>query len=73
VNCIRKISIGTDYKDSMHYVVGQPVLDKTYTIEAIIQLDAGDIQIWIKKDFEITLWKSFSLYLPKVIEYKIDY
>jgi hypothetical protein len=31
---IRKIAVGPDYKSgAMHYVVGQPVLDKTYKIQ----------------------------------------
>lgn len=30
---IRKISVGADYKNNaMHYLIGQPVLDKTYNI-----------------------------------------
>lgn len=69
---IRKISIGNDYKESMHYVVGQSVLDKTYDIHTINQLDSGSIQIWIVKEGEIILWKSISESMPKVLEYRID-
>lgn len=69
---IRKISIGNDYKESMHYVVGQSILDKTYNIHAVNQLDDGSIQIWIEKECEIILWKSISQSMPKVIEYRID-
>lgn len=70
---IRKISIGPDYKTSMHYVVGQEVLDKSYVIETIRVVDGGSIQIWIKKNSEVILWKSFNETIPKVIEFNINF
>jgi len=73
MNLIRKISIGSDYKNSMHYVDGQFVLDKSYVISNILQLDDLSIQIWIEKDKEVVLWKSFSKDVPKVIEFRIDF
>ena len=73
MNIIRKISIGPDYMKSMHYMVGQPILDKTWNIDTIRQESDGHICIWIKKDGEILKWKSFSNAMPIAIEYKIDY
>jgi hypothetical protein len=70
---IRKISIGPDYKTSMHYVVGQEVLDKSYSIDTIRQLDNGSIQIFISKDREVMLWKAFNETVPKVIEFNINF
>jgi len=70
---IRKISIGPDYKTSMHYVVGQEVLDKSYVIETIRVVDGGSIQIWIEKNSEVILWKSFNETIPKVIEFNINF
>jgi len=70
---IRKISIGPDYKTSMHYIVGQEVLDKSYSIDTIRQLDNGSIQIFISKDREVMLWKAFSETVPKVIEFNINF
>ena len=70
---IRKISIGPDYKTSMHYVVGQEVLDKSYVIETIRVVDGGSIQIWIGKNSEVILWKSFNETIPKVIEFNINF
>ena len=32
---IRKISIGSDYKSAMHYVIGQEVLGNSYVIHLI--------------------------------------
>lgn len=53
---IRKISIGIDYKDAMHYTVGQRF--GNMTIDAILQKKAGYYEVWIRteKD-EILLWK----------------
>tara|TARA_R110000803_G_scaffold113619_1_gene182116 strand:+ start:703 stop:921 length:219 start_codon:yes stop_codon:yes gene_type:complete len=72
VNIIRKISVGPDYLKCMHYVVGQEVLGKSYTIESIIQSEFS-IRIWIKKDSEIIMWKEFSNTMPVSIEFKIDF
>jgi hypothetical protein len=72
VKLIRKVSIGIDYKNSMHFVVGQEVLDKSYHIDYIKNTIDG-IEIWIKKANEIILWKSFNKAVPVVIEYNIDF
>jgi hypothetical protein len=69
---IRKISIGNDLLNAMHYVVGQYVLDKSYTIEAIRYEDVN-LVIWIKKNGEILRWKSLNPNVPITIEYKIDF
>lgn len=70
---IRKISVGPDYKTSMHYVVGQEVLDKSYSIDTIRFLDNGSVEIWIVKNSEVILWKSFNETVPKVIEFNINF
>lgn len=69
---IRKISIGLDLLKAMHYVVGQQVLDKTYTIDTI-RYEGLDITIYIKRDDEIVKWKSLNSNVPITIEYKIDF
>jgi hypothetical protein len=56
----------------MHYVVGQAVLDKTYTIEAIRYEDLH-VVIYIKRNDEILRWKSLNANVPITIEYKIDF
>jgi len=73
VSIIRKISIGPDYMKSMHYMVGQEILDKTWKINTIRIENDGSICVWIIKDGEIIRWKSFSPTMPIAIEYKIDY
>ena len=46
---IRKVSIGSDYKSSMNYVVGQPVLS-TYTIHVIKKELDGSISVYVENN-----------------------
>lgn len=70
---IRKISIGPDYKSgAMHYIVGQSVLNGTYTIH-LIQRNQEEIKIWIERNSEVMLWKSFTESMPISIEYNINF
>ena len=72
---IRKIAIGPDYKGgAMHYLVGQNVLNNQYIIH-LIRHDKKDdsIKIWIEKDDEVVLWKSFTNTMPVSIEYNINF
>ncbi len=74
---IRKISVGTDYKSgAMHYLVGQTVLDGSYSIHLIKYDERLDsIKIWIirHKESEIVLWKEFGSSMPIAIEYNINF
>jgi hypothetical protein len=70
---IRKISLGTDYRESMHYLNGQSVLQNNYTIHLIRQDDLGNVEIFIEKDNEVILWKKINHCVPFVIEYSIDF
>jgi hypothetical protein len=69
---IRKISVGRDYKDNaMHYQIGQEVYGN-HTITNILEKD-NDYQIYIKKNKEVLLWKSFNKNMGISIEYNLDY
>ena len=68
---IRKVSIGNEYKNSMHYVVGQPVFGD-YVIHAIQRKDEG-IVIWIEKNKEILCWKEINNNTPMVLEFNINF
>jgi len=70
---IRKISIGSDYKNAMNYVKGQSVLSGSYTINHIRRTTEGEFQVWIEKDKEIFLWKSFTVNMPCSVEYNIEF
>lgn len=65
---IRKISIGVDYKDAMHYTVGQSF--GGMTIEAIREINPKHYEIWVRnKDNEAYRWKRV-INMPCVIEGK---
>lgn len=72
---IRKISVGPDYKSgSMHYIIGQSVLGGKYSIHHIKHdMKEGSIKVWIIKEDEIFLWKSFNSTMPFAVEYNLDF
>ncbi len=74
---IRKISIGPDYKSGgMHYLVGQHVLNGSYTIHLIkfnAEEEAYQIYIEDSNEQEILLWKQFNSTMPISLEYNINF
>ncbi|MFY8170608.1 MAG: hypothetical protein ACOVK2_05785 [Candidatus Fonsibacter sp.] len=71
---IRKISIGTDYKnEAMHYSIGQQVYGGHEI--AYIKLDQADssYNIYIKKGDEIMPWKKFNANMAVSTEYDLEY
>ena len=72
---IRKISVGNDYKNSMNYLIGQSVLNNSYTIYDIKQEPDGSICIWIKNQEkgEVLRWKRFNPNMPISFEFNIDF
>jgi len=69
---IRKISIGSDYKDNaMHYSVGQEVYGG-HRISDILEKE-GSYDIYIQKKDEIKPWKTFNRNMAISVEYNLDY
>ena len=69
---IRKISIGSEYKDNaMHYSVGQEVYGG-HKITDILETDTG-YDIYIKKKDEVKPWKTFNHNMSISVEYNLDY
>ena len=69
---IRKISIGSDYKnDAMHYAVNQQVYGG-HIIANIIEEDSK-YSIYIKKKDEVLPWKDFNKNMAIAIEYDLQY
>ena len=69
---IRKISIGSDYKnDAMHYAVGQEV----YGGHRITNIKGSEdgYEIWITKGDETLPWKSFNNNMAIAVEYNLEY
>jgi hypothetical protein len=71
---IRKISIGSDYKnEAMHYAVGQQVYGG-HTISAILHSEIdSSYSIYIKKKDEIMPWKKFNSNMAISVEYDLEY
>ena len=71
---IRKISIGSDYKnDAMHYSLNQGVYGG-HEISHIL-FDEGDnsYNIYIKKEDEVMPWKKFNSNMAISVEYDLEY
>tara|TARA_R110000764_G_scaffold143328_1_gene231214 strand:+ start:2189 stop:2416 length:228 start_codon:yes stop_codon:yes gene_type:complete len=71
---VRKISIGSDYKnDAMHYAVGQQVYGG-HTITAILfSEEDSSYSIYIKKKDEVMPWKKFNSNMAISVEYDLEY
>ena len=70
---IRKISIGSEYKDNaMHYSVGQEVYGN-HIISDIIKDEENAYNIFIKKNNEILPWKKFNSNMAISIEFDLEY
>jgi len=72
MNYIRKISVGADYKNAMHYVVEQEVMGGRWKIHAVSQDEECD-HLWIQKNKEVKKWKFFSINTPITIEYNVNF
>lgn len=67
---IRKISFGPDYKDAMHYQIGQPF--GKMTISLIRKISSSYYQIWVtNEDKEEFIWKEI-VDMPVVVEMDIN-
>jgi|TARA_R110000803_G_scaffold25234_6_gene60300 hypothetical protein len=71
---IRKISIGEDYKSSMHYITGQEILGGKYKIHLIyLDDDSLSYKILVEKEQEVYLWKEFNNNMPVSVEYNMNF
>ncbi len=72
-NVIRKISIGSDYKnEAMHYYVGQEVYGG-HVVSDILEPEQGEYMIYIKKNDEILPWKKFNANMAIAVEFDLKY
>jgi hypothetical protein len=67
---VRKISVGDNLKDSIHYQVGKPANSNSEIHDIIKEGEYFDI--YIKEENEVQLWKSFQTRVICHIEYVID-
>lgn len=73
-NVIRKISIGSDYKnDAMHYSIGQEVYGGHTICDIIGNKQDGEYLIYIQKENEVLPWKKFNSNMAIAIEFDLNY
>tara|TARA_R100000541_G_scaffold36418_2_gene44495 strand:+ start:1258 stop:1485 length:228 start_codon:yes stop_codon:yes gene_type:complete len=73
-NNIRKISIGSDYKnDAMHYAVGQQVYGGHEISHILLDNSDKSYNIHIKKNNEVLPWKKFNSNMAISVEYDLEY
>jgi|TARA_B100001564_G_scaffold290440_1_gene254301 hypothetical protein len=73
-NIIRKISIGSDYKnDAMHYSLGQEVYGGHKIAYIIYEDSDNSYNIFIKKKDEVLPWKKFNNNMAVSVEYNLNY
>ena len=71
---IRKISIGSDYKnDAMHYAVGQQVYGGHEISNIIFEDIDNSYNIFITKNEEVLPWKKFNSHMAISVEYNLEY
>ncbi len=71
---IRKISIGSDYKnDAMHYAVGQQVYGGHEISYILLDESEMSYSVYIKKDNEVLPWKKFNSNMAISVEYDLKY
>ena len=71
---VRKISIGSDYKnDAMHYAVGQSVYGGHTIISILHDPESNSYSIYIKKEDEVMPWKKFNSNMAISVEYDLEY
>ena len=71
---IRKISIGSDYKnDAMHYAVGQQVYGGHEISHILHDEESDSYSIHIKKKDEVIPCKKFNCNMAVSIEYDLEY
>ena len=73
-NVIRKISIGSDYKnDAMHYSVGQEVYGGHTISDILLDVKDNSYNIFIKKADEVLPWKKFNHNMAIAVEFDLQY
>tara|TARA_Y100000310_G_C20539556_1_gene742524 strand:- start:634 stop:858 length:225 start_codon:yes stop_codon:yes gene_type:complete len=71
---IRKISIGSDYKnEAMHYSVGQQVYGGHNISDIIFEEEDHSYNIFITKSNEVLPWKKFNSNMAISVEYDLEY
>jgi hypothetical protein len=74
---IRKISIGNDLLNAMHFQAGKPAMGGSSNISDIIKNIDGSIDVFISRSpeglVEIVKWKTIGATVPVTIEYNLEF
>jgi hypothetical protein len=71
---IRKISIGSDYKnDAMHYAIHQEVYGGHKISHILFDEIDNSYNIYIKKVDEVMPWKKFNSNMAISVEFDLEY
>jgi|TARA_Y100000114_G_scaffold149362_1_gene163428 hypothetical protein len=71
---IRKISIGSDYKnDAMHYSLKQEVYGGHIISDILFEDKDESYNIFIMKNKEVLPWKKFNRNMAISVEYDLNY
>jgi len=74
MSVIRKISIGSDYKnDAMHYSLQQEVYGGHLISDILFDNNDQSYNIYITKNKEILPWKKFNSNMAISVEYDLKY
>jgi len=74
MSVIRKISIGSDYKnDAMHYSLDQEVYGGHIITDILFDDKDNSYNIFITKSKEILPWKKFNSNMAISVEYDLKY
>ena len=71
---VRKISIGSDYKnDAMHYSIGQQVYGGHEISDILLDEKDSSYNIYISKGDEVLPWNKFNRNMDLSVEYELQY
>ena len=71
---IRKISIGSDYKnEAMHYSIGQEFYGGHIIGDILYEEEDQSYNIFITKNSEVLPWKKFNRNMAISLEYDLKY
>lgn len=74
MNVVRKISVGDNLQQALHYQIGGNVMNKTKRIVDIIKRDKFfDIYVCDDEDNAKFIWKTFSENVVSHIEYQTEF
>ena len=74
ISIVRKISIGSDYKnEAMHYSIGQQVYGGHEISNILLDEKDNSYNIYIYKNKETLPWKKFNSNMAISVEYDLQY